>query len=339
MRKIILIMIVCAGSIAMIQAQKASKTTILTLQTGEQLIYGENCFNIGSGGKNTLVFTSMSTGGKIQYFLYENGLKKGPFTEIKPDMVKCGGSTYTKNCARQPHSGDFSDQTDKYVTINQADGRATINLNGKTYGPYFSINHLVVSADKKKFYAIIMDPMTMKSDFICSDGRTVPLGGSGDGIYVSPDGNEAYVFQKGTINLEELMKSGGDMSKINIDDMNKVFLVSITGKKLGPFENLNSGETWFCRTNNGLLYRMGYDVYLNGSKLYTLSDTPDPCTFWLSSDSKRYAVVSYDKLLFSNGESYPYPLEVELIIENGKMYLSWVALENGTNLVLFKKEL
>jgi hypothetical protein len=78
---------------------------------------------------------------------------------------------------------------------------------------------------------------------------------------------------------------------------------------------------------------------MNGNKFITLNENPDPCNLWISKDSKRYAVVSYDKILFNDGESYPYPLEIEYISENGKVYLSWVALENKINLILYKKEL
>lgn len=338
MKKICLAIFVALVFIYYAGAQKANKTTLLTMQDGEQLVYGENCFNLNAGGKNAVIFTSKSAGGKVQFFMYENGVKKGPYDEVKQDLIKCNGSTYSKNCARQGNSADMDDVMEKYVAINQADGKASIKLDGKTYGPYLAVSHLFVTADNKKFYAVVVNASNMKTEFVCSDGRVVVVNGGADGIYVSPDGNEAYLFQRGLINIEEIIRNGGDISKINMGDLEKVLLLNINGKQFGPFDKLSNSEVWYCKTNNGLIYRVENEIYLNGVKFTTLKETPDPCTFWLSNDGKKNAVVNYDKIVFSDGESFPYPLEVEHVIVNGKTYLIWAALENGTNLVLYKKE-
>ncbi len=339
MKKVLLFIFIICNVVLNAKPQNAVKTTLLTLPSGEQLVYGENCFNVSTGGKNSLIFTSKSVGGKLQFFAYENGVKKGPFDQIKEEMVKCSGSgLYDKSCARQANSGDMSNIFEKYITINQNDGKATINFNSKTYGPYYAVSNLIITNDNKKFYAIVMNAATMKSEFICSDGKTVAVEGSADAIYLSPDGNEAYMFQKGMIKMEDLINSGGDISKINMNDLEKVFIISISGKKLGPFDKYQIGDFWYCKSNNNLIYRNGYDVYVCNVKLVTLKENPDPCTFWLSNDNKKYGVVSYDKIIFNDGESFAYPLEVNYIMENGKTYLTWVALENETNLVLYKKE-
>ncbi len=338
MKKIYLSIVIVIALIYYVDAQKANKTTLVSMQDGEQLVYGENCFNLNLGGKDAVIFTSKSTGGKVQFFMYENGVKKGPYDEVKQELIKCNGSTYSKNCARFANSSDIGEVMEKYVVINQADGTASIKLDGKTYGPYIAVSHLFVTGDNKKFYAVVVNVSTMKTEFICSDGRMAVVNGGADGIYVSPDGNEAYLFQRGLINVEEIVRNGGDISKLNMGDFEKVLLLNINGKQFGPFDKLSSSEVWFCKTNNSLIYRVGNDVYLNGMKSLTLQDTPDPCTFWLSNDSKKNAVVNYDKIVFSDGESYPYPLEVETVISNGKTYLIWASLENGTNLVLYKKE-
>jgi len=338
MRRLMVLGCLVCFFVISVKGQKASKIMLLSLDKGEQLVYGENCFDLLSGGKNTLIFSSKKNNGKIEFFSYEKGVKNGPYSAIKLEMVKCSGSFYTKNCARQPGSYDMDEVRDKYFTVNESDGKSTIKFKGKSYGPYYGVSHFCVTQDNSRFYAIVVTGTDMKTEFISSDGKILPVESSVDGIFVSPDGNEAYAFQKGLVKIEDLMNSGGDLSKINMNDFDKVVLININGKKLGPYDKMSNGDFWYCKSNNHLLYRTGNDIYIDGKKFITLKETPDPCTFWLSKDSKNYAIVSYDNIYFSDGETYSYPLELEYVTQNGKTYLWWVALENETNLVLYKKE-
>lgn len=326
---------------------KATKKTIATLQNGENIVYGENCFKLKGANQKTVFVTSKSDNGNTKYFVYTNGVKKGPISQLTKDIYDCdnNGVFVEKNCASYASQEIPYDDFNKYVVIDQNTGQASIKFNNKSYGPYTTVSQFELSADKKKFYAVVMPMGTMKTMFISSDNKSLEYAGNAEKILVSPDGSDAWIFVRGTLSLESFQN--GETIQINentFKEMNNVYLINIGGKKLGPFENkdgngLSTYDVWYCKTNNNLLYKMKDDIYMNGVKFKTIPNFEGICYFWLSPDGKRIVTSNYEKITFEDGESFKAPLEIDYIIENGKTYLIWVSLENETNMVQYKKEL
>lgn len=315
--------------------QKAVKKTLITLQKGEAMIYGENCLKIKSGGNNAIVATVMNSGGKAQFFIYENGNKKGPFSEITPAMINCGKQNYY-SCAK------YNNDEDNEVTLNYvettSDGQVFIKFNGKRMGPYLQVQPFILTANKKNFYAVVM-AADMSVKFISGDGKNVEIGGTPFSVLVSPDGSEAHAIVKGTMTMQDLTSGKVDPMKMDYTTMSDVYMVNINGKKSGPFkeQSLSASNIWYCKTNNNLLYYTDGAIYLDGKKFMVHDDDPI-CNVWIAADNKTYAISNYQKIVFSDGESYAFPVEIDCITENGKTYIVWAALENETNLVLYKKE-
>jgi hypothetical protein len=61
------------------------------------------------------------------------------------------------------------------------------------------------------------------------------------------------------------------------------------------------------------------------------------CDLWMSTNGTDYAWANYDNLSFKDGTKYPAPLEVSYSTTGGKGYLKWISLEDGKNLVFYKK--
>ena len=83
-------------------------------------------------------------------------------------------------------------------------------------------------------------------------------------------------------------------------------------------------------------------LYINGLKIKQFSTdntSLNMCNIWISLDGKRYAVLSYKEILFSDGSSYPAPVNLDIEKKDGKTFLKWIALENEKDLVSYSKEL
>jgi hypothetical protein len=113
------------------------------------------------------------------------------------------------------------------------------------------------------------------------------------------------------------------------------------GKKFGPYpaEQISSDNPAFCKTGEDNWYMILEDaLFINGNKVKE-GISSGTCNVWISGDGKRYAVVGYDKIIFSDGSSFTAPLKLEVETNNGKTVLKWLALENEKNLVFYSKEL
>ena len=85
---------------------------------------------------------------------------------------------------------------------------------------------------------------------------------------------------------------------------------------------------------------IGNKLYVDGTLLKDFGDFYiNPCDIWLSEDGRRYAVRSYDKLVFSDGNEYSFPLKVIWEKKNGVIHLSWVSFENERDIVLYSRDL
>jgi hypothetical protein len=171
--------------------------------------------------------------------------------------------------------------------------------------------------------------------FGCTDGRKVAVGGMPEEFKFSPNGLNAAVLCTGTLNhLDETLPP----EKL-IADNEKKFIYTIDGKKYGPFSTgfgEGYGEFWFASTGNDLYYETGGQLYRNGVVLMKASWV-DPCSFYPSPDGKKYALFSYEDIVFSDGQKFPSPLDILVFNKNGQTMFKWIALENKRDLVVYQR--
>jgi hypothetical protein len=157
----------------------------------------------------------------------------------------------------------------------------------------------------------------------------------------------------------ELMKM--DFSKMSQDEIIKVmqqqaekqknagppkaYVYTNGGKKFGPFpaSGIHDKNPAFCKSGGANWYMViDNTLYINGVKVkqFSYDDvTASTCNVWLSADGKRYAIITYRKILFSDGSSYAAPLKMDTENKEGKTILKWISLENEKDLVAYSKEL
>lgn len=332
-------------------SQTLIRKVLLTLQPGEKIMYGESCLSLAMGTGQVYLVTHAGD----QYYVYENGQKRGPYGDLEEAGVKScreEADPESRCSIYQPE-----DQYEPSILTPNDDGSYSISLNNKKYGPYPLISNLHVWPDKSGFVALVMD-QDMKIHVVTSEGLNLALDGDVERISYSPSGKK-FVFamkEKQAMDMEILKMDFSKMSqeelmafakKQEIKAQKAVPLQSyvfVNGtKKLGPYPHdafystnpgfpATGGENWIMTVNN--------ELYINGVKANVAPDVSiDPCHVWLSGDGKRYAVGSYDKIFFSDGKIYDHPLESAAAEKGGKLTIRWITLENEKDLVAYSREL
>jgi hypothetical protein len=315
-----------------VSQNNATRQKKATIGAGESILTEESCFILNSGKDDiffiTRKFDRADPNSVKQFYVYDNGVKKGPLTAVPEEMMKKCGDT-NNECAAYEPQGNIENSDESIIQVNDN----TITFKGKQFGPYDQIASFAFTKDKSKFWAVVV--IEKKYNMICSDGRKLELLGFPDRIIVSPDGNYAVIKCLGN------MKSIDDAASMMVQGaLDKVTIYAIDGKKFGPFSNeeFNNNGIWYPSTCNSYFFVIGQKLYRDGIYVKDF-ESINKCGFWTSSDGKRFVNVSYDNIVFSDGEIYPYPLRVKLITEGGKTFVKWVSLDNITDVVLYKKEL
>ena len=56
-----------------------------------------------------------------------------------------------------------------------------------------------------------------------------------------------------------------------------------------------------------------------------------------SVDGKTYAFFTYEGVVFSDGTKFPAPLDIVAFQENGHTIFKWITLENGRDIIVYKR--
>jgi|GEM_PF-2241434 hypothetical protein len=328
-----------------------TRKVLVTLQAGEAIIEAESCFPLGMNNDQLYLVTTAD--GK--YYIYENGQRTGPYTNLENiDIKSCSSNRSGNDCSA--YTTETAGMDPELISMSES-GQYLIKQGGKTYGPYMYIKELHVWPDKSGFVAITLDA-AMKSYLVTSEGKNTALEGDAEKLHFSAVGKQ-YVFvvkENPNLNMDILNM---DFSKMTTEEMMKfakeqeekakqagppkAWVYVSQGSKLGPFDpqSFYTDNPTFTRTggDNWIMVRDNA-LYVNGALVKKFEDTDlDICKIWLSKDGKRYAIVNWDKIVFSDGSAYPYPVKVANQESNGKIIMKWVSLENERDLVLYSREI
>jgi hypothetical protein len=183
---------------------------------------------------NTVNYSFVIVDKNYQYFLIENGKRTGPFKEAPIKSAKQYGD-----------EEESSEKNDDKVTIGNDDrdpiaikytktigGKLFIVFNGKNYGSYDYVAKMVVSADKKHFFAIVTiggenamtNKMGMGNTFLVSDGTLKQKIGSGTTMPFQFSVSNGFKHCMGTVMDSKTQKmftvtSTGKQEEANMADM------------------------------------------------------------------------------------------------------------------------
>lgn len=352
-------------------AQQAEQKVLATLQSGEEPMYAESCIPLSFTNGNLYLVTRKNN----QYFVYENGTRKGPFNAAPANALNnctenSGGGS---NCAVKKSNNNV--RFEKYVKVG-SNGQMQISYNGKTYSEITQVTEIVESDNGLKIAALGTNAQ-WEPYFLTPDGKIIPLEGEIASLILSPSGNTAIVTMKGSetktlndaeVQMANIQKMAEEMQSVDmgsmtpdqmtafIEGLQKKYGISdnaqsgspdyymylSNGNKIGPYKldgyagdnpafNVSGGDNWYFIDDNKL--------YINGLLVKDFGDnSPSVCNTWISADGKRYATfLGYEKLVFSDGQTYADPIQIEAKTENGKTYLIWLTLNANNQVVLYKK--
>jgi len=330
---LLLVFIIAVSQTALAQV---SQKKLATLGPNEYIVTAESVLLAGSGAgcavDDFFLVTQTSRSGKNQFFVYDKSGRKGPFDKMSADMLRKSAAVET----RKPYyEAEFSNEG---VEVNPDPNDATkqyIEWNGKKVGPFQQVMGLYITPDKARLYAFATKAGKLR--FIASDGRDVAAEGMPGGVITSPDGTKAVGKCVGHITPIEGMQL--DMSKIDFSSMDDVTLYSIDGRKFGPFtKSADFGDMWFMADSNDWLFTVGHAAYFNGTALKPFNERISKSEFWID-DASHYAWLEGDKLMFSDGASFPYPVMLKSEKKGGKTTLCWVALQANGDVVVYSRTL
>ena len=350
---ILLFMLTCIFGNALPQNSSSAgspvRKVLAIIQTEEGILYDESCFPLDFSD-NQLYMVTMLDG---KYYIYEDGQRKGPFDNLEKGGYKpCEKGAEEQSCqVFNAESQSFS-QDDISMTD---EGQYFIKFGGKSFGPFSYIKALHFNEQKTKFTAITMNA-EMKSYLVTSDGQQIALEGDVESLQMSPSGNSWVFAVKENPGMDPAILKM-DFSNMTPEDMMKfakeqeekaqkagppkAWIYSSSSPKLGPFDpgTFSSNNPAFIKTGGeNWIMSIDNNLYINGKQVKKFDDLDlNPCDIWVSKDGKRFAAASYDKIVFSDGSVYKYPIRINCIENNGKTTLKWISLENEKDVVLYSR--
>jgi hypothetical protein len=309
-------------------AGQAVEKKLATLGPGETIVTQESRLlgDANCEGDDFCIISVSMRAGKPQYFIYDKNGRKGPFDKISESQICAGAESQ-----RRPAAEDSQTSTEG---VEDA-GDGMITFNGKKYGPFQQIFSLNVAPDKSKFFAVAAKDGKLR--FLSSDGRDVPASGMAERILMSHDGTFAVAVCRGT--FTPLPGIEIDMSKIDPDSFEDVFLYAIDGFKFGPIHRSQDfGDIWFARGSQNWLFTVGESAYLNGKLLRKFPSQVQKETFWID-NAKRYAWTDSDQVCFSDGACFPFPVMIRHENAAGRTTLCWISLQKNGDVMAYRRTL
>ncbi len=323
-------------------AQNVVRTELLNLAKGEYPVFSESnlAMNCGSTGLCVLVEASDS-----KYYVYHSGIKSGPFNTADEAMKVCKYSDENaqKHLSENYYNGAFepaySGETAKIV------------FNGISYGPYTYVAAANASPDKKHFMAVAKkgENMVFVSDLM---PETI-IQGQPQAFHWDASNSTGMVVLKTGFDMRSLDQL--DLSSMSEEEQlaymvklgeeientkEELFVILTNGKIYGPFESGNIGSSnpaFLLSTPGHWTMSIGTKLYLDGTLVKDFADNYfNLSDVYFSPDGKKYAVLFYDKIVFSDGSEYMYPIMVNQCNKNSNL-IEWICFENESKIVYYSR--
>ncbi len=326
-----------------------SRKILFSIGKEERPVFGESSIAVSPIGNSVIVLSADEEG---RIFVYENGKKRGPFKDVNETGVilpEDDPEEYNP-ILRRESDPDY----EKYLAYNDT-GLVNLKFGSKSYGPFQFILEFYTTNDKTAFSAIVMKEG--KPQIITSAGKIYDLDGQPGYNSLSPSGKKMMVTTVKEINEAGALMNRdlSDMSAKEITRLGKeiegkqntrppeAFIFFQDGKKFGPYDpkKITSSNPAFTKTGgDNWLLTMDSKLYINGTAVKDLrNERISPANVWLTEDGKRYVVIVYNRIEFSDGSVYKDPLKIRIIVNRNIVTIWWLLLENEKDIVLYSKTL
>jgi hypothetical protein len=316
-------------------------TTIYTLEPGEKILQPESTIAFSADAADVVLVLAKNEEQTPPYFVLRDGKKTGPYTNLGDALrAACEGREDRQGERRECAVYDPEEPPDaaRPMMDSAPGGKQVVRFKGRTFGPHLMVIAARGTPDGATAFYTASD--NDKAWFGCSDGRVVSFGGIPTEFKFSPDGKNGAVMAEGKLTLagmNDLAKLPPDKLAAALADQEKKFIYTIDGRSFGPFKSSFQGHSfWYSKSSNDLFYRVGDDIFKNGI-LWFRAGSFDRCQFYPTADGKAYAMATYESLIFSDGKSFPSPLDAVAFERPGKTVFRWITLENDKNIVLYER--
>lgn len=193
-------------------------TVVFKLESGETFMHDETSI---AARNNAVNYQFVVSNRSYEYFLIDNGKRTGPFKQAPMASAKGGdddGDNGSSNSDDDNMSmgGDHKDPVSLQYS-KTIGGKLYLVFNGKNYGPYDYVNKMLVSPDKKQFFAIVvngglnsmMSSMGMGQHYIVNEKGVKQKVGDENGIAFKFYTNNSFTHV-----LAILMSKGGQAVEI-----------------------------------------------------------------------------------------------------------------------------
>ena len=349
-KKICFVPILLLTASVVLHGQTLSTSTqhrlLFSIGKGEKPLFNGSSIALSPIGTSVTVLTTDDEG---SFYVYVDGGKRGPFKDIidtKIIMPEDNPEEYDPVLRR-----DSDPDYEKYIQYNNA-GAITIKFGEKRFGPFQFILEFYSTSDKTAFSAVVMKDG--KPQIITSSGNKYDLDGQPTYNYISASGKKMMVtVVKENDASGELLKR--DVSKSSSDEIAKpgkqlegrqvkppeAFIWFQDGTKYGPYDpkKINASNPAFNKTGGeNWLLTMNSKLYINGIFVRDLiNEQISPANIWLTEDGKRYVIIVYNRIEFSDGTIYKEPLKIRISVNRNKITVWWLLLENEKDIVLYSK--
>lgn len=194
-------------------------TVVFSLNTDEQILYDETAITGASSGVSYQFVVKNS---KYEYFLIDNGIRTGPFKN--PPIKSANTDSESSDSKNDVSMGDKKDETAIQYT-KTIGGKLHIVFNGKNFGPYDHVSKMVVSPDKKQFFASVTiggaNAMTTKM-------------GMGNSFIVSSSGIKQKVGSSNSIPMKFYVSDGFKHAMLGVMEQTdqKMIMATSSGKQM-----------------------------------------------------------------------------------------------------------
>jgi hypothetical protein len=208
-----------------------------------------------------------------------------------------------------------------YSTINSS----SITFNGKKYGPYKMVQKVFLTADRKNFFAVVME------DKGNSQGQNKIITSASTKIMVLGDMDSPISCFTSADN--------SDFGYVALGLSSQKYVIGVVSGKSYQVE-MNSGfnTAWFSSIGNHVIYLTQDKLYRDGQLIKTFAEgnSANPCDLFVNADGTGVTQIKNNTISFADGDYFEYPLKVAIVYINGKPNYKWMALENK-EVVVYQK--
>jgi len=238
------------------------------------------------------------------YYIIKDGVTRGPYAKGNPALNDYGVTSDDNNKA--------SDLTSKYKDfITKTGDKYMIAFLGKNYGPYAIISQFVVTRNKDKFAAIVIENLAVTEEM----GKRMEAEGK----------NAKTDEEKMALSMKFAQEVQDNMRGKNLNSTMPKLITSIPDANIDAMTTTSGQLKSNYKYDDILVWKYDKITDLKGNFIITppqggaMSEN-----FFISSDNSRYATYDYGTLTFNDKSKLTDLFDVHWLVAAGKSYLAYM---------------